>query len=192
MIGNDIVDIQETRKTTNWERPRFMQKVFSTHEQKTIYASIDPFSTVWQFWSMKESAYKVFIQSGGDHFFNPSKIECRIVDSKNGQVKVGNISLITKTLVNENYLFTTAAIENDAINTRIFQLAEKNHKHQSNFMHEQIINDFAKSNSLASADLELKKSNTGIPLLFYKNQRLNTSLSITHHGKYGGYSFLRG
>lgn len=192
MIGNDIIDIQETRRSTNWERPRFMLKIFSTLEQKTIHASTDPFSTVWQFWSMKESAYKVFIQAGGERFFNPSKIECRIDDSKNGEVKIGNISLITNTLINTNYIFTTAVMDNDAINTRIFQLAENSNKSQSSFMHEQIINDFAKSNSLNSADLILQKSNTGIPILFYKNKRLNTSLSISHHGKYGGYSFLRG
>jgi phosphopantetheinyl transferase (holo-ACP synthase) len=192
MIGNDIVDIQETRRSTNWERPRFMLKIFSILEQKTIHASTDPFSTVWQFWSMKESAYKVFIQAGGEHFFNPSKIECRIDDSKNGEVKIGNISLITNTLINTNYIFTTAVIDNDVINTQIFQLAENSNKSQSSFLHEQIINDFAKSNSLNSAHLILQKSNTGIPILFYKNKRLNTSLSISHHGKYGVYSFLRG
>ena len=61
MLGNDIIDINETRRTTNWERPRFIEKIFTFKEQRMITKSADPFTTVWHLWSMKESAYKVFI-----------------------------------------------------------------------------------------------------------------------------------
>lgn len=192
MIGNDIVDIQETKRSSNWERPRFMLKIFSLLEQTTIHASADPFSTVWQLWSMKESAYKVFIQAGGERCFSPSKIECRINDSKKGEVKIGDLSLTTSTLINPNYIFTTAALDYSTINTRIFRLAENRIKSQSSFMYEQLINDFAKSYSLNSAELTLQKTSTGIPKLFHKNNELKTPLSISHHGKYGGYSFVKG
>ena len=191
MIGNDIIDIYETRNSTNWERPGFMQKVFTTNEQQTINASADPFATVWHLWSMKESAYKVFIQGGGSRFFNPTKIECRLDSSKKGQVKIDNTILNTNTSINSNYIFSIATIGNYGIDTRIFQLTEYNSKYQSNFMHQQVLNDFAKSNSINCDELLIQKTKTGVPTLYLKNKLLNVSLSITHHGKYGAYSILK-
>ena len=46
MIGNDIIDLAETRLRSNWKRPGFLEKVFSVEEQKIIHASIDQFQTV--------------------------------------------------------------------------------------------------------------------------------------------------
>ena len=144
MVGNDIIDINETRRSSNWERPRFMQKIFTIKEQSIISISNDPFTTVWHLWSMKESAYKVFVQAGGNRFFNPTKIECSLDSSKNGQVKIDTITLRTNTSINSNFIFSIATINNPDIDTCIFQLTENNSKQQSNFIHQQVLNNFAK------------------------------------------------
>ena len=191
MVGNDIIDINETRRSSNWERPRFIQKIFTLKEQSIISASTDPFTTVWHLWSMKESAYKVFIQAGGNRFFNPTKIECSLDSSKNGQVKIDTTTLRTSTSINSNYIFSTATINNSDIDTCIFQLTENNSKQQSNFIHQLVLNDFAKKNSLNFAELLLQKTKKGVPTLHYKNKPLNKSISITHHGKYAAYSILK-
>lgn len=191
MVGNDIIDINETRRSTNWERPGFIQKIFTTKEQSIISASAEPFTTVWQLWSMKESAYKVFIQAGGKRFFNPTKIECSIDSSKNGCVRIDQMTLKTSTIINSNYIFSTAIINNSDIDSCIFQLEENNSKQQSNFMQQRILNDFAKNNSLNCDELRILKTITGVPTLYYKNKAQNTSFSITHHGKYGAYSILK-
>ena len=191
MVGNDIIDINETRRSSNWERPRFMQKIFTKKEQSIISVSNDPFTTVWHLWSMKESAYKVFIQAGGNRFFNPTKIECSLDSSKNGQVKIDTITLRTNTSINANFIFSTATINNSDIDTCIFQLTENNSKQQSNFIHQQVLNNFAKNNSLNFAELLIQKTKTGVPTLHYKNKLLDKSISITHHGKYAAYSILK-
>jgi phosphopantetheinyl transferase (holo-ACP synthase) len=190
MVGNDIIDINETRRSSNWERPGFMQKIFSKKEQSIISVSNDPFTTVWHLWSMKESAYKVFIQAGGNRFFNPTKIECSLDSSKNGQVKIDTITLRTNTSINANFIFSTATINNADIDTCIFQLTENNSNQQSNFIHQQVLNNFAKNNSLNCAELLIQKTKTGVPTLHYKNKLLDKSISITHHGKYAAYSIL--
>ena len=191
MVGNDIIDINETRRSSNWERPRFMQKIFTIKEQSIISISNDPFTTVWHLWSMKESAYKVFVQAGGNRFFNPTKIECSLDSSKNGQVKIDTITLRTNTSINSNFIFSTATINNADIDTCIFQLTENNSKQQSNFIHQQVLNNFAKKNSLNCAELLIQKTKTGVPNLHYKNKLLDKSISITHHGKYAAYSILK-
>lgn len=191
MVGNDIIDIDETSRSSDWERPGFMEKIFTPKEQSIISASDDPFTTVWQMWSMKESAYKIFIQAGGERFFNPTKIECSFVDSRNDQVKIDNITLKTRTLFNADYIFSTATIEQADIESRIFELPENDNQKQSDFMRKQLIKDFAKINNLNCGDLEIRKIESGIPLIYCKNEILDVSISITHHGKFGAYSFMR-
>lgn len=191
MVGNDIIDINETRRSSNWERPGFIQKIFTIKEQSIITTSTDPFKTVWRLWSMKESAYKVFIQAGGIRFFNPTKIECSLESLESGQAEIATTTLKTITSIDTNYIFSTATVDNSDIDTCIFKLKENNRKQQSHFMHEQLLYDFAKNNSLNLAELLLEKTATGVPTLHYRKKPLNTSISITHHGKYGAYSILK-
>ena len=33
MVGNDIVDLAEAKKASNWQRPRFLEKLFTPNEQ---------------------------------------------------------------------------------------------------------------------------------------------------------------
>ncbi|MFT7208885.1 MAG: phosphopantetheinyl transferase (holo-ACP synthase) [Flavobacteriales bacterium] len=188
MVGNDIIDLGETRRSTNWERPGFIQKICTPKEQRFINASADPFTTVWRLWSMKESAYKVFLQMGADRFFNPSSIECEVDSLQSGRVTIAETVLKTNTSIQANYIFSTATLEESGVNNRVFELTETNSKYQSKFMHQQVLNDFAKSKSLDGSALLIQKSKTGVPSLQYKNKPLNTAISITHHGKYGAYS----
>ncbi|RYM35868.1 4-phosphopantetheinyl transferase family protein [Brumimicrobium glaciale] len=198
MVGNDIVDIKETKrsssktsdsKTIGWERPGFIDKLFTPKEQGLITASKDKFTTVWKMWSMKESAYKVFIQAGGERFFNPRKIECSLEDLENGKVKIDSLILKTKTRINENYIFSTSTSSNSEIETSIFKLPENDIHQQSVFIRQELIKDFSKINNLDADDLEIRKTESGVPLLYFKDEVLNVSISMTHHGKFGGYSF---
>lgn len=43
MVGNDIVDINEAKSASNWQRPRFLEKLFTTKEQFTIRNAETPF-----------------------------------------------------------------------------------------------------------------------------------------------------
>ena len=58
MVGNDIVDLYEASQASNWQRPRFLDKLFSEQEQAYINSAENAFTMVWQLWSMKEATYK--------------------------------------------------------------------------------------------------------------------------------------
>lgn len=191
MVGNDIVDILETRRFSNWERPGFLQKLFTVKEQSIIATSKDPFITLWRLWSIKESAYKVYIQAGGIRFFNPTKIECSLNSLEIGQAKIAAITLKSETYIQDNYIYSIASEDCSTVVNRIFKLIENHPKRQGLFIQEQLLCDYAKNYSLGLARLQLKKTVTGVPVLYYENKPLITAISITHHGKYGAYSFLK-
>ena len=191
MLGNDIIDINETRRSTNWKRPRFLEKIFTSDEQDIISNSIDPFTTVWRLWSMKESAYKVFIQTGGNPFFTPTKIECKLNSRINGEVKIDLLKLKTSTSINSNYIFSSAIMSDLDISTNIFKLPENRNKQHSEFIYQKIIADFSKSKTLNPKELRILKTKDGVPQIYFKNKGLENSLSITHHGNFGAYSILK-
>lgn len=61
MTGNDIVDIKQAAAESNWKRKGFLEKIFTPHEQEYIGQSALPEEMVWKLWSMKESAYNIYI-----------------------------------------------------------------------------------------------------------------------------------
>lgn len=59
IIGNDIVDLQSESAQGKSGDLRFMRRVFTASERKTIELSKTPERTLWQLWAAKEAAYKV-------------------------------------------------------------------------------------------------------------------------------------
>ena len=45
--------------------------------------------------------------------------------------------------------------------------------------------------ALKTSGIQQKKSKNGVPSYYYKTTLLTSSCSITHHGKFGAYSFLQ-
>ncbi len=81
MIGNDIIDIAEASKI-NWRRKGFLKKILNEDEQYSILNSDNPGLTLWLLWSMKESAYKIFLRKNFIRIYNPLKFECRLIIKK--------------------------------------------------------------------------------------------------------------
>ena len=48
MVGNDIVDIGLAKKSSNWTRSRFLDKLFTKKEQQLIFHSENSFNMVWR------------------------------------------------------------------------------------------------------------------------------------------------
>lgn len=189
MIGNDIIDLKETKRSTNWERRGFLNKIFTEKEQKMISDAHDPFKTVWKLWSMKESAYKVCIQAGGKRFYNPKRIQCRFEDGFD-QVSIGFMNLKTETISNDDYIFSTAKSDDVDAKSFVLKLPETDINTQSAFLKQQFISDFSINNNLNFDDLSIQKTQLGVPKLLYKGTDLGVSFSLTHHGLYGSYSVL--
>ena len=60
MIGNDIIDLDLTKIQSNWQRPKFLEKIFTLKERNFIQKAEDPELEVWKLWSRKEAAYKIY------------------------------------------------------------------------------------------------------------------------------------
>ena len=182
MIGNDIIDLSLAKTESNWKRRGFLEKQFTANEQKLILAAKNSFVLVWKFWSMKEAAYKVYVQQNELRFFAPKKFNCLLTSEKKGFVHFEDQIFYTSSTVTQNYIFTVASLE-------------KATEAYSKFVLPQTIDIMIKIKleeltTFSAIEIEQKKSKNGAPFYYYKNILLTRSCSITHHGNYGVFSLL--
>jgi len=182
MIGNDIVDLNLAKTQSNWQRKGFLEKQFTDFEINEIVNSVNPFLKVWLFWSMKEAAYKCFVQKHQKRFFAPKKFSCKIVSETKGIVKIDSEKYDLKYLISNNYIESIAK-ENKGkkMVLSLFFIDE-------NVSSTKKIND--KLLSFFCDDTQLQKNELGIPYLTQNNKKLDISISKSHHGNYGGFALM--
>jgi len=196
MIGNDIVDIAEAEKVSNWWRKGFLKKVFTDKEQIYISNSNNAAFTVWLFWSMKESSYKIYVQQYLNHSFSPLKFECTPIKKLNGiyigEVFFKNISYETFSYVSSEKISTISLLKNKLPEAVIiknnFRFSKTAYYTQHQKTYENTLKDFSKKINKPVKHLSIKKDEFGIPHLYYKQVQLGVSVSLSHHGRYGAYA----
>lgn len=185
MIGNDIVDIATAQRESNWQRPRFLQKLFTENEQQIILNSEDSLISVWRFWSMKEAAYKLYTQLNPSRFYSPKKFECIF---KNGYttVKFQDFECYVETKINSDYIISEASLKPLKLKSEIIRFETENIKSSSLILKEKLMNSVAKNFRISKDKFALKKDDFGIPTIDFQNNKIYVSL--THHGRFGAFA----
>jgi phosphopantetheinyl transferase (holo-ACP synthase) len=159
MIGNDVVDILQSRIESNWQRPRFLEKIFTDDEQLLIENSHKPEFMVWLLWSMKEAAYKIYNRETKIRKYIPKKLMCTVTFqnavSSTGQVKCFDFVYYTKTVITIDFIHTVAVRYLNNLNDIV---EVKNHK--------------------------IVKDEYGIPYLLDSIKNKYHDVSISNHGRY--------
>lgn len=182
MIGNDIIDLSFARSESNWQRRGFLEKQFTANEQKLILTAKNSFILVWKLWSMKEAAYKIYLQQNETRFFAPKKFDCLLKSGKKGLVYFKDQIFYTSSIVSQKYIFTLASLEKE---TKAYskivtpELIDKTIKNKLEY-----------GSAFSALEIEQKKSKNGAPSYYHKDMLLTRSCSISHHGNYGVFSLL--
>lgn len=159
MIGNDVIDLALAKKESNWQRKGFLDKIFTPKEKLLISNSDNPEITVWNLWSRKEAAYKIYNRQTQVRAFMPKQLECFDIETANGII-------YGKVACNNNIYFTKTTITLEYIET------------------EAVINtaDFDRIKIVDSSDKIIKID--GIPNYFDPEQRIWKPISKSHHGRF--------
>jgi len=185
VIGNDIVDLSEAKKTSNWQHPRFLEKLFTEKEQHYINNSEDEFIKIWQLWSMKEAAYKLYTQKKPSRFYAPKAFEC-FVSISGGKVKYKNFECDVSTQITTNYIVSEAQFIQQKIRSKVLEFKDEDLKKQSQFLKHKLLEQISRDYNILRLDLVFQKSEFGIPTVNYNSETINVSL--THHGKFGAFA----
>ena len=189
MIGNDLVDLKLAAKQSNWQRKGFLDKLFTSKEQGYILNADDSFKTVWLLWSMKESAYKAYLQMHNDRFFAPKKLACHLISKNKGTVLINNALFFTGSEIDEAFIYTVAFSEkyNNKFLTDCFIFEYSDFETQHSQTYQKVLAAFAYKLKLPVAQLKIKKNGQGVPQLFWGEMLQENSFSLTHHGNFGAF-----
>lgn len=189
MIGNDLVDLKLAAKQSNWQRKGFLDKLFTPNEQGYILNSDNPFETVWLLWSMKESAYKAYLQIHNERFFAPKKLACLLISKNKGTVLINNALFFTGSENGEAFIYTLAFSEkyNNKFLTDCYRFEHLDFKNQQSQTYQKVLAAFSNKLKLPLAQLKIEKNGQGIPQLIQGEMLLDYSFSLTHHGKFGAF-----
>jgi phosphopantetheinyl transferase (holo-ACP synthase) len=115
LVGNDIVDLNQALKESNWKRKGYLEKIFTADERFLISSAKDPEMMVWLLWTMKESVYKVYTRETKIRTFAPAELCCNnlIVHKKTatGNVQHQDETYFTQSTLEKKYIHTIAALE---------------------------------------------------------------------------------
>jgi len=198
MIGNDLVDLLTAQEESNWQRPRFLKKIFTSTEIAFIEKSSTPTLAVWCLWSKKESVYKLIARLEKRRFFAPKKIQC-LPDNYtfistplqvSTSVVYQNQTFQTKSFLKEHCIHTIAYQESAASSMLIqdWYLPEKDPASQSQEVRKKLLAIYADLAQLEPQFLHIQKDAIGIPYFYYKNKKQATAISLSHHGNYVGFA----
>lgn len=158
MIGNDVIDLQQSRLESNWQRKGFLEKLFTDEEQQLIEEHHDPEIMVWLLWSMKEAAYKVYNRQTKIREYIPKKLACSIMTlyefQAQGRVTCNGNTYYTKTQITPENIHTIAGVRMEILDN----IKETDRK-------------------------GIIKNETGIPYLAAIGAELQ-DISISHHGRF--------
>lgn len=155
MIGNDIVDLDLARKDSDWKRKGFLDKIFSLQEQSLIHDNSNPELMVWNLWSRKEAAYKIYNRETGINGYFPLRLQCHYDGAYSGTVTIDDFVFYTRTEITDCYVYSVAVAHVDF---------------------------FDKITDLAVAG-DIKKEN-GIPYVWDSISNKTAPVSKTHHGRF--------
>lgn len=158
MIGNDVIDLMQSRRESNWQRKGFLEKVFTSDEQLLIANDPEPEIMVWLLWSMKEAAYKIYNRQTTIREYLPKKLACTIL-SKDSNHASGQVTCI------ENTYPTKTTITKDNIHTLAVS-------HIGNL-----------ENVIEIENKGIVKDENGVPH-FPTVQNIIQPVSISHHGRF--------
>ena len=121
MIGNDVIDLVLARKESNWKRKGFLDKIFTSKEQLLISKSLNPEIMVWNLWSRKEAAYKIYNRQTQMRSYIPLQLECFDLEEKEeilyGKVICYDTIYFTKTRITLESIETIAVLQTSDFDT---------------------------------------------------------------------------
>ncbi len=204
MIGNDIVDVRQARQESNWRRPRYLEKIFTREEQQRIEAAEAPDLMVWLLWSCKEAAYKRWASQTSQRSFIPKKIAVRdfqkveerrisTIESHDqtlqhqytSWVEIGDHRYLVETTLTGDLIHSwTLANAKNLLLCKQEPLGQQDLSQATRVL---LYDHLAQYSQWSPTDISIRKNEHGRPFIYYQNEKCQLSLSLAHHGRYGGF-----
>ncbi len=194
MIGNDVVDFKQANIEGRYDRPRFLDKVFSLKERKQIFSNKDSHRLACIYWCAKEAAYKAYVRETRDGFLNPKKIHLEPGHDANlihtFLVSINSMNYIVKIEVDTNKVVAVATRVNEKpqeLFRQTIKLSSSQYAIQNVGIREAVLAFLSKHLNKPKHCFSIAKDEMGIPFVSICGSRNAYKISLTHHGVYAAF-----
>jgi phosphopantetheine--protein transferase-like protein len=95
VVGNDVVDLSDPRCSEKHADARFLERVFTAAERRTIAVADEPDLMLWTLWAAKEAAFKALSKHlGAPPVFRHRAFEVVLTEQGAGRVRFGESSTL--------------------------------------------------------------------------------------------------
>ena len=95
VVGNDVVDLSDPRCSEKHADARFLERVFTAAERRTIVEAGEPDLMLWTLWAAKEAAFKALSKHlGAPPVFRHRAFEVILTEPGAGRVRFGETSTL--------------------------------------------------------------------------------------------------
>ncbi|MDG2307868.1 MAG: 4'-phosphopantetheinyl transferase superfamily protein [Candidatus Binatia bacterium] len=186
MIGNDIVDFEDPEAQPTGTHPRFDQRAFSDDERKAILQSGDSVRERWVLWAAKEAAYKLLRATDPTTVFSPPRFEVTRAGPSRASVRFGDRILSVDLEIRRGSVHAVARSEG---RRRIVSATARHHgADPSRSVRALAIDAVAPYLGAAPEELRIEREQGRPPVLFDKDQPIDSALSLSHHGRFVAFA----
>ncbi|MEM7374568.1 MAG: 4'-phosphopantetheinyl transferase superfamily protein [Bacteroidota bacterium] len=194
MIGNDIVSLAEVGESRSTNE-RFLQKVLSPQERQWLDSQDDQEVALWTLWALKESSYKAHYKRYRYRSFAPKSFNCTVLPhGQTACIQVADSTYQGFWHIQDDVIHAVShpdSLPKNQIwyNRLSQQIGVDSQRELSKSLQHALIVEIAQRFDLPEASLSINKL-AGIPFLYQENQHLPIDLSLSHHGRWGGFAYL--
>jgi hypothetical protein len=197
MVGNDVVDIADTRRRAR--HARFDVRVFSDCERRAIAADDDGEARRWAHWAAKESAYKVAKRADPGTVFSPVKFAAEFDGGFDGgrdgelcgSVQHGSKRYPVRVDRHGDCIHAVAVAPGGRPTATLAGVGpypdDAGADSPSRAVRRLAIRDLAPRLASDTSDLVVRSSNR-IPRLQHRDGHDVATLSLSHHGRFVAYA----
>ncbi len=193
MIGNDLIFIKALLKYDKLRLKKFAGKVLDVKETECFKNHAAPFLYLWSAWAAKESAYKAAYKEEPIPPFRPKEFSVTFADALDSkahqsfQVIHGDQILFGRLLIDNRYIYAFVSVDPALLSKMqhsFLKFPNDQPQQQSRLCYQTLANRLHKNSTCKTNSIRILKKN-GVPVAYYKEQKLPFHLSITHHGRQG-------
>jgi len=196
MLGNDIIDLQEVLHSGQASRAGFQGRICTLSELSPLQKDFTIELSIWILWALKESAYKCYIQAGGLPLFAPKKFVATVEKINKHQLsaflETPKGVFNSQVRINKSYVLAESwrnGSTSGKICSGIEVFTTDLQKDKSISIKRALCKHFAAAQQLDIAELKVRKSDRNIPALYLAGKKLPLTVSLSHHGKWGLFSY---
>lgn len=196
MLGNDIIDLEEVLRSGQARRAGFQERICTLSELSPLQKDFTEELGIWILWALKESAYKCYIQAGGLPIFAPKKFVATVESINKHQLsaylKTPAGTFNSQVQINHSYVLaeswrSNSTSEEICSGTEVFTTHVQ--KDKSISIKRALCKHIASALQLDIGELEVRKNDRKIPALYLVGKKLSITVSLSHHGKWGLFSY---